>query len=274
MSEREPVFREATVGLKKTKIRWAVILAFGVLTLAGCQQTLYQNLTERHANEIMAALLKRGVYAVKTDEGKGMFSVAVDESQVVSSLEILRRQSLPPDDFSTLGTVFEKEGMMSSPLEEEARLSFAIAQELAGTCAQLDGVLNARAHVVMQEQDQVTGAVTPASASIFVRYLPGSSVEQYVPHIRNLAANAVPNLKYDKTYVFLFPASDTIIMPPPPKYRQILGVDMAPYAVRNFMGTVAVLVCAGIGLGVAGVFLFRFYQARTEAKNEEEQSDD
>ena len=105
---------------------------------------------------MLSALLKRGIYATKKDQGKGLFTLSVDESQVVSSLEILRRQSLPPEQFASLGTTFPKEGMMSSPLEEEARLGFAIAQELAGTYAQLDGVLSTRAHVVMQKQDPVT----------------------------------------------------------------------------------------------------------------------
>ena len=234
--------------------------------LAGCQQELFMDLSEKDANAMMSALLKRGVYAVKTDQGKGMFTVSVDESQVVSSLEILRRQSLPPTLYASLGSTFPKEGMMSSPVEEEARLGYAIAQELAGTCAELDGVLNTRAHVVLQKQDPVTEALTPATASLFIRYLPGSAVEQYVPHIRNLAAKAVPNLKYDNTYVFLFPASDTIIMPPPPKYRQLLGVDMAPYAVRKFMMAVVALLMLGIGLGAGGFVGWGKYKEYQAAK--------
>lgn len=245
------------------------------LLLCGCQQDLYKSLSEKDTNAMMAALLKRGIYATKKDQGKGLFTLCVDEAQVVSSLEILRQQSLPPDNFASLGTTFPKEGMMSSPLEEEARLGYAIAQELAGTCAQIDGVLNARAHVVMKKQDPVTEAITPATASVFLRYLPGSSVEQYVPHIRNLAANAVPNLKYDKTYVFLFPASDTIIMPPPPEYRQFFGIDVAPYAVRKFMITMIIFIGAGAGTGVLGIILFQRYTARkTRAAEEEEENDE
>lgn len=251
-----------------------LLLLSMLLLMTGCQQELYKDLAERDANEMLGALLKRGVYATKTDQGKGLFTLSVDESQVVGSLEILRRQSLPPEGFATLGSTFPKEGMMSSPLEEEARLGFAISQEIAGTCAQLDGVLNARAHVVMQKQDPVTEAITPATTSIFLRYLPGSTVEQYVPHIRSLAANAVPNLKYDNTYVFLFPASDTIIMPPPPEYRQMFGVDMAPYAVRKFFITLIVILCTGLGLGAGGFIAYRKYidyKTKLAAKEKEDE---
>lgn len=248
-------------GFFKSAVKLLLAVAI-LLMLTGCQQALFKDLSQRDTNDMLSALLKRGIYATKKDQGKGLFTLSVDESQVVSSLEILRRQSLPPENFASLGSTFPKEGMMSSPLEEEARLGFAIAQELAGTLAKLDGVLSTRAHVVMQKQDPVTEAITPATASIFIRYLPGSSVEQYVPHIRNLAANAVPNLKYDNTYVFLFPASDTIIMPPPPEYRQLFGVDLAPYAVRNFLVTLFTLLCTGLGLGVAGVIFFQKYKAK------------
>ena len=243
------------------------------LMLTGCQQDLFKNLSQQDANDMLSALLKRGIYATKTDQDKGFFSISVDESQVVSSLEILRRQSLPPENFASLGSTFPKEGMMSSPLEEEARLGFAISQEIAGTCAQLDGVLSSRVHVVMQKQDPVTEALTPATASVFIRYLPGSSVEQYVPHIRNLVANAIPNLKYDNTYVFLFPASDTIIMPPPPKYRQLFRVDLAPYAVRTFLVTIFTILCTGLGIGIAGVILFQKYQAKKALALEKEEDD-
>ncbi|MBF0201777.1 MAG: type III secretion inner membrane ring lipoprotein SctJ [Desulfamplus sp.] len=253
------------------KTGFRLLLGFVILIfLAGCQQPLFQDLSERDANDMLAELLKRGIYATKKNQGKGLFTIAVEESQVVGSLEILRRQGLPPESFATLGSTFPKEGMMSSPLEEDARLGFAVSQELAGTFAQLDGVLTARAHVVMQKQDPVTEAITPASTSIFIRYLPGTSVEQYVPHIRNLAAKAVPNLKYDNTYVFMFPASDTIIMPPPPEYRQMLRVDLAPYAVRTFMVTLFTLFCTGLVLGIAGVILFQKYKERTAAKEDED----
>ena len=254
-----------------TRMFFAVAILF---IFIGCQQNLYSDLAERDANEMLAALLKRGVYATKTDQGKGLFTVSVDDNQVISSLEILRRQSLPPEEYASLGSTFPKEGMMSTPLEEEARLGYAIAQELAGTYAQLDGAMETRVHVVMQKQNPVTEAITPATASVFIRYLPGSSVDKYIPHIRNLAAKAIPSLTYDNTYVFLFPASDSIIMPPPPKYRQLLGVDMAPYAVRTFMATILVILSVGLALGVGGMVLFGKYKEYQVAKSAEKEDED
>ena len=266
------VNQKSTLGFLGKTVKIFMIIAVCFM-LTGCKQELFKDQNQKDTNDMLSALLKRGIYATKKDQGKGLFTLYVDDSQVVSSLEILHRQSLPPENYATLGSTFPKEGMMSSPLEEEARLGFAIAQELAGTYSQLDGVLTTRAHVVMQKQDPVTEVVTPATTSVFIRYLPGSSVEQYVPHIRNLAANAVPNLKYDNTYVFLFPASDTIIMPAPPKYRHFMGVDLAPYALRTFMLSLFTILCMGLGIGIFGVILFQRYKAKKtdpEAGDEDE----
>jgi len=250
-----------------------LVLVLLALALSGCMQPLYEGMQERAANEVLAALLKRGILADKKSEGKGLFTVRVDEAQVVNALEILRRQGLPPHGFDTLGSVFPKEGMMSSPLEESARMSYALSQELSESCAQIDGVLTARVHVVLQEQDPVTEAVTPASAAAFIRFMPGSSVEQYVPHIRKMVANSVPNLKYDNVSVFLYPASETIIMPPPPEYRRMMGVDIAPYAATSFL--IWVLTVLGLGLlgGYGGYWALERVRQRRQAKQAEDEED-
>ncbi|WP_461211049.1 type III secretion system inner membrane ring lipoprotein SctJ [Desulfocurvus sp. DL9XJH121] len=245
-----------------------------VLLLTGCMQNLYEGLQEREANEVLSALLKRGILADKQSEGKGLFTVRVDQAQVVNSLEILRRQGLPKDSFDNLGSMFPKEGMMSSPTEETARMSFALAQELADTCSQIDGVLTARVHVVLQEQDPVTEALTPASAATFIRFMPGSSVEQYVPHIRKLMANSVPNLKYDNASVFLYPAAETIIMPPPPEYRRLMGVDIAPYASGNFIVWMLAVLGAGLFLGFGGYWCKEQWARRKAAAEQAEEEDD
>jgi type III secretion protein J len=249
------------------RIARLLALVLLVLTLGGCMQPLYQGLAEREANEVLAALLKRGILADKSSEGKGLFTVRVDEAQVVNALEILRRQGLPQPHYDTLGSMFPKEGMMSSPLEESARLSYALAQELADTCSKIDGVLDSRVHVVLQEQDPVTEAVTPAAAAAFIRFMPGSSVEQYVPHIRKLMANSVPNLKYDNASVFLYPAAETIIMPPPPEYRRLMGVDIAPYAAGNFLLWVLTVLGAGLLAGFGGCWALERYRQRKAAQS-------
>ena len=257
-----------------TRIVRLIVLLCLTLMLTGCMQSLYEGMNERQANEILAALLKRGILADKQAEGKGLFTVRVDQAQVVNSLEILRRQGLPQEDYATLGSMFPKEGMMSSPLEEAARMSFALAQELADTCAQIDGVLASRVHVVLQEQDPVTEAVTPASAAAFIRYMPGSSVEQYVPQIRKLMANAVPSLKYDNASVFLYPAAETIIMPAPPEYRRLMGVDIAPYAASSFMIWMLAVLGGGLFIGFGGYWAMEQAKLRKQAARAQDEEED
>jgi type III secretion protein J len=48
-----------------------------------------------------------------------------------------------------MGKVFKREGFVSSPLEERARLVHAMSQEIANTINNIDGVVTARVHLVV-----------------------------------------------------------------------------------------------------------------------------
>ncbi|MDR2504445.1 MAG: type III secretion inner membrane ring lipoprotein SctJ [Deltaproteobacteria bacterium] len=186
---------------------------FLCLFLTACRTELYQGLTERSANELLGALLERGLEAEKINQGKNGFAVAVDEADRLRALEILRDLGLPKPSYEGLGVVFRKEGMMSSPLEEKARLSYALSQELAASCVRLDGVVDARAHVVLKDKDVLTGAVTPASAVVMLRYAPDAPVDRYVPQVRSMVVQAVPDVEPDRVSVLTFPVMGEITRP-------------------------------------------------------------
>ncbi|MDR1309673.1 MAG: EscJ/YscJ/HrcJ family type III secretion inner membrane ring protein, partial [Deltaproteobacteria bacterium] len=75
---------------------------------------------------MLSALLERGIDTEKISRGKNGFTIAVDKKDLIRSLEILRTNGLPQDRYKTLGEVFSGQGMISSMVEEQARLSFAI----------------------------------------------------------------------------------------------------------------------------------------------------
>ena len=116
------------------KIRHLALVLLLSLCLAACGRTeLYQNLQESTANELLSALLEHGIAAEKENRGKSGFAITVDKEEQLRALSILRDLGLPKATHDGLGVVFRKEGMMSSPLEEKARLSHAISQELAAS---------------------------------------------------------------------------------------------------------------------------------------------
>ncbi len=193
-------------------LRHLCMLAFLALFLTGCQAEIYQGLSETQANTMLSVLLRNGISARKTSAKSG-YSISVEESSIVQALEILKENSLPHEQFQSLGQVFSAQGMISSSTEEQARLSYAISQELSNTFSRIDGVLTARVHVVLGHKDLATGETSAPSVAVFLRHTPDSQATRLVSSIRELASNAVPGLSQDDVSVMLVPVRENISVP-------------------------------------------------------------
>ena len=222
-----------------------------LLLLTGCKTEIYQGLSENQVNTMLSLLLRHGIPAEKVGSKNG-YSLSVEENRIVQALEILKENSLPREDFQNLGKVFSAEGMISSATEEQARLAFAISQELADTFSRIDGVLTARVHVVLSQTDLSTGNITPPSAAVFLRHTPESQATRLIPHIRELTANAVPALMQDKVSVMLVPVRETVSVPMP---HQEVKQDSARLYILAAVGVFFALALGG--LGTAGILHLR-----------------
>ncbi len=190
-----------------------LIAVLASLFLFGCKESLYANISEKDANEMLSALLRRGVQAEKVSEGKGLYFVAVEHEDMVRALDIIKENSLPRTDYKSLGTVFSGDGMISSQLEEQARFAFALSQELSDTFSKIDGVLDSRVHVTLVQHEQASGITTPPSAAVFIRHTPESPVVNMVGEIRETTAKAVPGLTRDRVNVMLEDYREKILPP-------------------------------------------------------------
>jgi type III secretion protein J len=114
---------------------------------------------------------------------------------------------LPRPKTTSLGDVFKQEGLISSPLEQRARFIYAMSEELSKTLNQLDGVVAARVHIVIPDRRPNDTTTTPPSAAIFIKYQDNYDLNAYVPQIKQLVANSVEGLSYDKVSVVLFPSA-------------------------------------------------------------------
>lgn len=184
--------------------------------LAACKVQLYSGLSQKDANEMLAVLLRAGVDA-ETVVVKDDVSIRVEQSQMDRAIELLNARGLPRPKSATLGEVFKQEGLISSPLEQRARFIYAMSEELSRTLSQLDGVISSRVHIVIPERRPNDTATTPPSAAIFIKYQDDYDLTSYVPQIKQLVANAVEGLSYDKVSVVLFPSSARADVPPRPK---------------------------------------------------------
>lgn len=240
---------------------------FALLLLAGCKTELYGGLNEREANEMVAVLSAAGIPASKTREGRdGGLTVHVEESRFAEAMQLLNENSLPGRQYETMGDVFKKEGFVSSPTEERARLVYALSQELSQTVAEIDGVLTARIHVVLPETDMLGREKKPSSASVFIRYDAALPVEQYTAQIKLLVANSIEGLLYDNISVVMVPAAAkpaSATADAGPAYEQVLGLWVHPASVGRLRAAAGGMA---VGMLILILLLLRVYLGRRNAE--------
>ncbi len=180
----------------------AVIAA--CLALAACgKESLYAELDEQQANEMLAVLVRAGVDAGKLRAEKG-WSLEVGRKDLPQAMQILKAEGYPRERFDSLGQVFHKEGFVSTPLEERARLLYALSQELSRTVSNIDGVVVARVHLAIPERRPLSDEKQLSSASVFIKYKPGSQVVNKAASIKALIVNSVEGLPYENVTVTFF----------------------------------------------------------------------
>ena len=179
------------------------------LVLAGCQAELYSNLSEGEANQMLAVLMSNGIPAAKVAKGKDGFTVSVDERDMLRSIALLTDRGFPKSTRESIGKVFQKSGIMSSPFEERVRYIYALGEEVAQTLSQVDGVVTARVHIVLPDTPQLGQTVKPSSAAVFIKYQPGVDLDFFVPQIRRLVSSSIEGLDYSAVTVVLSEAAPT-----------------------------------------------------------------
>ena len=195
------------------RLAFAAPCAFLVL-LAGCSnQELYSQLSERQANEMVAVLRGAGIDAEKQSQ-EGHFSILTARGDFSQAVRTLSAQGYPRETFDTMGKVFKREGFVSSPLEERARLAHAMSQEISNTIANIDGVVTARVHLVMPERNPLIDKPQPAAAAVFIKHRPDKDLSGQVTQIKALVVNSIEGLAYDNVTVALARLTGPLALPP------------------------------------------------------------
>jgi type III secretion protein J len=254
-SLRRPARRQAFL------IRFFV-MAITALGLAGCNVELSTDLDQRDANEIIAALFRHNIAAERVMVKGGKYTVSVDESRFSEAINIMNESGLPKQQFDTMCMTFKKEGLVSSPVQERAQMICALQGELAKTISDIDGVISARVHLVLPENDPLRQQLVPSSASVFIRHQSNVVMSDLLPQVKLLVANGVAGLSYDKVSVVLVPveaqerqpAAGSPAMNGDAAYTEFMGMwmhrDSIAQAAWLIYGLIFLVLLLGGGLGV------------------------
>jgi type III secretion protein J len=169
----------------------------------GCKQAINQGLTEDQANEILVVLDQNGIHGDKVPEVGGevvKFSIHVNQRDAAHAWQILRENDLPKPAKRGFSDVFGKTSLIPTAMEEKALFLEAICGELAKTIEAINGVVDARVHVVLPDSDilktELQGPTLP-KAAVLIKYKVdrNGNAPFRAEDIRQLVANSVEGLK-------------------------------------------------------------------------------
>jgi len=188
-----------------------------LLLLSGCDEpaTLFSGLDERQANPVLAALMENGLRATKVAgaEENQWKIVLADSKTFDQAVAICQERGLPKRVYAGVAEAFKKSGMVSSPSEERIRFMDALSQDLSRTISEvIDGVIDARVHVVLPDNDPFARNVLPSSAAVALRCRYDVDMQDVLPQIKNLVMNSIEGLNYDKISVTVFRDTPAIVV--------------------------------------------------------------
>jgi len=191
----------------------AALAGLLLFALAGCKVGLYSKLNEQEVNEIVAVLTSDGIEASKERVENNDWQVLVEKSDLPAALDLLRAHGLPNDRYVSMGDVFQKQGLVSTPSEERMRYIHAMSQELSQTLRKVDGVVAARVHVVIPANDPLSDKVRPSSAAVFIKHRPDVDLRLLAPAVKEMVAHSIEGLSHDQVSLSLFEARRPPVAP-------------------------------------------------------------
>jgi len=222
--------------------------------LSACNaEDLYSKLTERQANEMVAVLQADGIHSEKVAK-EGGFSVATARADLPAAMRSLNARGLPREQAANLCSVFKRDGIVSTPMEERGRMLCALSQEISSTISNIDGVIVARVLLAMPERNPLNDKPLPSGASVFIKHRPDRDLSGQVAQIKTLVVNSIEGLSYENVTVALFPADDVPLAPAKPplpagqaKPRATQAAIGLPLDTTFASGAAASLLLAGGG---------------------------
>jgi len=249
-----------------------------VASLWGCSQmSIYQDLTESEANEILVALQDRGIVAEKKISEKSQqvsWMVEVSKKDGAVARKILVENNLPHKR-QTGSEICGKEVLIPTPEQEKCKRIFVKKGDIINSLERIPGVIDADVVLNVPEisefAPETQSAKRPsASVAIRVRKTP-EGMELTEPKIQRFVSNAVENMDpRDVSVVITYlavPDEPTKKGAVSSKLVSIAGLNMDGASKDNFKIYALTVLFFLIGISVALVFsLLKMTKLRRQLK--------
>jgi flagellar M-ring protein FliF len=193
------------LGLVQQALLGAIVLTF---VLAGAMlvywarrpdmRMLYRDLAPEGASAITEKIAEKGVAYELRNAGT---SVYVPKKEVYQLRLDMAKEGLPSGELGGY-KIFDNEKIGISPFVQTVNLKRALQDELARSIQMVDGVSNARVHIVSSEQTLFTSEAGRTTASVVLRVRPGYRLSDgNIAAITHLVSGSVEGLTSDNVTV-------------------------------------------------------------------------
>jgi type III secretion protein J len=245
-------------------------LSFVCLLLTGCEGVLYSNLQEKEANEMLALLSASGIKATIVLE-KGVAAISVPTDKKAIAVDALYAYGYPRNYYDTVPKLFPADSLIKSPLEEQVRYNYAVAQGIADMISAISGVIDVKAHIIMpfkegKERNSQKSA-NDMSVSVMIKYSKFVDLKDKVQDITTLVVKSIPRILPNNVGIVLFEAETP--------HEQGLaygssGVVSASEGNQYYSVIIAIVIFVLLFIGVAVFFYINTRKNKDNSKTKEE----
>jgi type III secretion protein J len=126
-----------------------------VFIISACQEQIVHDLSEREANSVMSQLSMARLDARKVQQPDGRWAISVEHDEMIPALSYIEtRRILTTRDAKS---VSNKGSMIPSREEQRFRYERSVAVSIEESLSALPGVLDARVHVNLPDDDLLFG---------------------------------------------------------------------------------------------------------------------
>jgi type III secretion protein J len=139
----------------KPRSRISLRLLSLVFLISACQEQIVHDLSEREANSVVSQLSMARLDARKVPQPDGRWAISVNQEEMIPAISFIETRRVLPSRDAKSGS--SKGAMIPSREEQWFRYERSVALSIEESLSALPGVLDARVHVNLPDDDPLFG---------------------------------------------------------------------------------------------------------------------